>query len=75
MSRRRIAVALTSLMAWAAPAAAHAAPPQRSTTDRLGDRRYVVAGDRAYAVGAEDGSFPAMGFHTRGEMGACGRRP
>ena len=75
MSRRRIAVALTSLMALAAPAVAQAAPPQRSTTDRLGDRRYVVAGDRAYAVGAEDGSFPAMGFHTRGEMGGVWAPP
>ena len=75
MSRRRIAVALTSLMALAAPAVAQASPPQRSTTDRLGDRRYVVAGDRAYAVGAEDGSFPAMGFHTRGEMGGVWAPP
>ena len=26
-------------------------------------------GDRFYEMGAEDGSYPATGFHTRGEMG------
>jgi hypothetical protein len=46
-----------------------------STSDRLGDRRYVAAGPRAYVVGTEDGRFPAMGFHTRGEMGGIWSPP
>ena len=46
-----------------------------STGDRLPDRRYVVAGPRAYEVAAEDGSYPAMGFHTRGEMGGIWAPP
>ena len=29
----------------------------------------MVTGDRAWALGAVDGSYPAAGFHTRGEMG------
>ena len=40
------------------------APPTR-----LADRRSLVVGDRFYEMGAEDGSYPATGFHTRGEMG------
>jgi hypothetical protein len=40
-----------------------------SETTRLTDRRFVVTGDRAWALGAADGSYPAAGFHTRGEMG------
>ena len=42
--------------------------PTLSTKDRLDDRRYVVTGSRAYTVGTQAGQFPAMGFHTRGEM-------
>ena len=42
--------------------------PTLSTKDRLDDRRYVVTGSRGYTVGTEAGLFPAMGFHTRGEM-------
>jgi hypothetical protein len=43
--------------------------PELSETTRLSDRRFVVTGDRAWALGAADGSYPAAGFHTRGEMG------
>jgi hypothetical protein len=46
-----------------------AAAPSLSTSDRLDARRYVAAGTRGYVVGTEAGRFPAMGFHTRGEMG------
>lgn len=49
--------------------------PTLSVSDRLGDRRYTVAGSRAYVVGMEDGQFPAMGFHTRGEMGGIWSPP
>jgi hypothetical protein len=54
----------------AGPTAA-AAPrsPELTTSTRLADRRSLVVGDRFYALGAEDGSYPAAGFHTRGEMG------
>jgi len=30
---------------------------------------YVTAGDRAYAIGSQDGNFPDMGSHVQGEMG------
>ena len=60
------------------PAAAAPAPvvdrdlarsPELSETSRLEDRRVVVTGDRAWALGTADGYYPAAGFHTRGEMG------
>jgi hypothetical protein len=44
-------------------------------SSNLGNRRYVAAGDRAYDMGTEDGRFPAMGFHTRGEMGGIWTPP
>ena len=43
--------------------------PELSETTRLPDRRTVVTGDRAWALGTADGYYPAAGFHTRGEMG------
>ena len=43
--------------------------PELSETSRLSDRRFVVTGDRAWALAAADGRYPAAGFHTRGEMG------
>ena len=49
--------------------------PTLSTSDRLDDRRFVAAGDRAYEVGTEAGRYPAMGFHTRGEMGGVWTAP
>src|SRR5450432_3232482 len=49
--------------------------PTLSVSSQLGMRRYVVAGDRAYDLGTEDGRFPAMGFHTRGEMGGIWTPP
>lgn len=49
--------------------------PTLSTEDRLEDRRYVATGERAYVAGMQDGSFPAMGFHTRGEMGGVWMPP
>ncbi|WP_199174899.1 glucosidase family protein [Halegenticoccus soli] len=49
--------------------------PALSVADRLEDRRYVVTGDRAYVVGTQDGRFPAMGWHVRGEMGGVWSPP
>jgi hypothetical protein len=46
-----------------------------SVSSHLGLRRYVAAGDRAYELGTEDGRYPAMGFHTRGEMGGIWTPP
>ncbi|WP_199752218.1 hypothetical protein [Actinoplanes sp. ATCC 53533] len=42
---------------------------------RLADRRFVAIGDRAYEVGAEDGRYPATGWHIRGEMGGFWSAP
>jgi len=65
------------LLSVAVPAAAQSVPdsPTLSTEDRLNDRRYVATGDRAYVVGTQTGRFPAMGFHTRGEMGGVWSPP
>jgi hypothetical protein len=62
------------------PAVRHAArpmatSPELSTARRLADRRSFVIGTRFYEVGAEDGSYPAEGFHTRGEMGGFWSMP
>ena len=43
--------------------------PELSEATRLADRRAVVIGDRLYATSTADGLYPAMGFHTRREMG------
>ena len=70
-----LALLLTALTV---PASAAPAPvvdrdlarsPELSETRRLADRRFVVTGDRAWALGSADGRYPASGFHTRGEMG------
>ncbi len=69
---------LAGLLPLAGPAVAATGPvldpalarsPELSETRRLADRRTVVTGDRAWALGSADGRFPAAGFHTRGEMG------
>ena len=73
------ATPLALLLAPLSPPAAAAPPPvvdsdlarspELSETRRLEDRRVVVTGDRAWAMGTADGYYPAAGFHTRGEMG------
>ncbi|WP_273843646.1 glycogen debranching protein [Rubrobacter calidifluminis] len=77
--RWSVVVILLFALCSALPAAArtthHTSSPTLSVDSRLEDRRYVVAGDRAYVVGTEDGLFPAMGFHTRGEMGGIWSPP
>jgi hypothetical protein len=45
-----------------------AGSPTLSVSSQLDLRRYAAAGDRAYELGTEEGRYPAMGFHTRGEM-------
>jgi hypothetical protein len=49
--------------------------PELSVSTELGNRRFVAAGNRAYEVGTEDGHYPALGFHTRGEMGGIWSAP
>src|SRR4051794_1277124 len=56
------------------PAAASSSPPL-SESSQLNNRRFVVVGDRLYEVGAEDGTYPATGWHIRGEMGGFWSTP
>ena len=51
------------------------ASPALSVSSQLDLRRYAASGDRAYELGTEDGRYPAMGFHTRGEMGGIWTPP
>src|ERR1700748_1731597 len=57
------------------PGSRTAAGPTLSVGSNLSNRRYAAAGDRAYDLGSEDGRYPAMGFHTRGEMGGIWTPP
>src|SRR5919107_3538095 len=72
-----IVVAACALILIATVAGAQPNPdgPRRSTTTDLADKRYVAAGDRAYVIGSEDGRFPPMGWHIRGEMGGVWAHP
>ena len=49
--------------------------PELSTSTRLADRRSLVLGDRFFEVGAEDGTYPAQGWHITGEMGGFWSQP
>ena len=85
MAHVRTAYALTTAAALAAALLTGAPPSQAvraqaqeralprtteaSTSTRLDERRSLVVGRRFYQMGAEDGRYPATGFHTRGEMG------
>jgi glycogen debranching enzyme len=78
--RRVLAVVASACaLALSATMAAHADPPQRgptlSTSESLGQKRYVAAGDSAYVIGSTDGRFPPMGWHIRGEMGGVWAHP
>ena len=57
------------------PGSRTAAGPTLSVSSNLTNRRYAASGDRAYELGTEDGRYPAMGFHTRGEMGGIWTAP
>ena len=74
------AAALPSAGSAALPTAGSAALPtagsaELTETTRLADRRALVTGDRLYSMSAADGSWPAAGFHTRGEMGGIWSPP
>jgi hypothetical protein len=68
-------IAVAAALAVLAAAGAAQAASTLSTSDRLGDRRYIAAGERAYVVGSEAGRFPASGWHIRGEMGGIWSPP
>ncbi len=36
---------------------------------------YTTAGDKLYAIGDQEGKFPAVGFHVPGEMGGVWQHP
>ena len=57
------------------PSAAASSSPTLSESSQLSNRRFVVIGDRFYQVGAEDGTYPATGWHIRGEMGGFWSMP
>jgi hypothetical protein len=69
------AVAAGLVLAATAPAAAQAAAPELSITDRLQDRRYTAAGERTRIIGFQDGRFYANGWHIAGEMGGIWSEP
>ena len=46
----------------------------RPKRERLADP-YLTPGDRAFIVGAQDGSFPDLGWHVPGEMGGVWSPP
>ena len=56
-------------------AGAAQAAPELSVSERLQDRRYGVAGERARLIGFEDGRFYANGWHITGEMGGLWTEP
>ena len=51
------------------------ATPVISATTVLSLRRYVAAGTGAYVIGAEDGTFPPIGWHITGQMGGVWAPP
>ncbi|MEU7905648.1 hypothetical protein [Actinoplanes sp. NPDC049118] len=67
--RSSLVAVLAAAGAVVPPVSADASPAGLSEQRRLADRRFVTTGDRAYEVGAEDGRYPATGWHIRGEMG------
>ncbi len=56
-----VAIGILVLLASVAGAAPNPDGPTRSTTAKLGQKRYVAAGDRSYVIGSGDGRFPPMG--------------
>jgi hypothetical protein len=72
--RRKLIVLAAVCLALVVAAEAGAAPTL-SVSDRLEDRRYVAAGERARTIGFEDGRFYANGWHITGEMGGVWTEP
>jgi len=74
-----VAVALVPPTAGAAPDGGGgdglARTVELAETTRLADRRALVSGERAYAMGDETGLYPATGWHIKGEMGGFWSQP
>src|SRR3954469_3815683 len=70
----RTAAVLLAVLCCAAATAAQAAP-ELPISNRLQDRRYVSAAERAQIEGFEDGRFYANGWHITGEMGGIWTPP
>ncbi|NNF81706.1 MAG: glycogen debranching protein, partial [Flavobacteriaceae bacterium] len=49
--------------------------PQISGKLEYLDTPYVTAGNRVYMVGHQNGSFPDLGWHIKGEMGGIWNHP
>jgi hypothetical protein len=71
----RRAVAAGAVLAATMGTGVAQAAPELGVSDRLPDRRALASGDRAYAVGFEDGRFYANGWHITGEMGGVWTPP
>src|SRR5438270_12070843 len=39
------------------------------------NKPYLTAGDRTYLAGTQDGNFPDLGSHVKGEMGGLWMQP
>ena len=64
--------------AWRSGSSRRRSPRRPTAVDRptgSTTARFVTSGPRAYEVGTEAGRYPAMGFHTRGEMGGVWTPP
>jgi hypothetical protein len=72
---RRKPIVLLALCLAVVIAAEAGAAPTLSVSDDLQDRRYAAAGERARAIGFEDGRFYANGWHITGEMGGVWSEP
>src|SRR4051812_9807053 len=46
-----------------------------SNNGQTTDKQYLTAGDRTYVVGTQDGNFPDLGSHVKGEMGGLWMLP
>lgn len=49
--------------------------PNIEGTKEYLDSPFVTAGDRVYMVGHQNGSFPELGWHIKGEMGGIWNHP
>lgn len=73
------------LLLWFVPLASRAATAQAdyaasilaglSNHGQTAGKPYVTAGTRAYVIGTQDGNFPDLGEHLRGEMGGAWVHP
>lgn len=46
-----------------------------SNNGKTNDKPYLTAGTKAYIVGTQDGLFPDLGWHVKGEMGGLWMHP